>query len=182
MQSFPCLSLIIQLNTLNTINFVLFALWTYPKHLIAHSHKILLNKLPFYNIDYLSSNIIKSFLEKRMQHVPQGSTLSALLFLIYINDLPPHVSSETVLFADETTLINANDTLGCLINDCVGAATQELPIGLWRINCYSMKVKRLKFAYFEKAWKFPELFSRHEFSWKSNRFEIIVEGPWRRGC
>ena len=40
--------------------------------------------------------------------MPQGSTLSPLLFLIYVNDLPNCLNSTPRLFADDTCLmINA---------------------------------------------------------------------------
>ena len=35
---------------------------------------------------------------------PRGSTLDLLLFLIYINDLPNEMKSNTNLFADDTSL------------------------------------------------------------------------------
>ena len=65
----------------------------------------------------------KSFWADVNAGVPQGSTLGALLFLLYINDLADGLSSNVKLFADDTSLFsvvhNANPTAKELNNDLV---------------------------------------------------------------
>ena len=41
--------------------------------------------------------------------IPQGSMLGPLLFVVYINDLPQHVSNQVRIFADDTKLFTQSD-------------------------------------------------------------------------
>ena len=97
------------------------------------NHVYLLKKLEHYGIrgfpldwfrSYLSNrrcfvelNSIKSSEKNINTGVPQGSTLSSILFLIYINDLPKISNNfQTTLFADDTTISISDSNLQTLIS------------------------------------------------------------------
>jgi hypothetical protein len=88
------------------------------------NNQILLKKIHFYGIRGKMETLIKSYLTDSYQKVicddafssweptccgvPQGSIISPLLFLIYINDLPSIIDSTNttaLLYADDTSII-----------------------------------------------------------------------------
>ena len=98
------------------------------------SHNILLQKLYHYGIRGPAHKLIESYLTSRKQFVsidnvnsfaqsinigvPQGSILGPLLFLIYINHLPNAISSQPLLFADDTCIMLSDSSLPNLETKC----------------------------------------------------------------
>ena len=95
--------------------------------------------------------LFQSFLDNRYQRVllngqnshwelikagvPQGSILSPLLFLIYINDLPNNLISNVKLFADEATIFS-------IVND-IHVSTEEINNDLKRISEWAYQWKMM---------------------------------------
>ena len=85
-------------------------------------HDRILFKLETYGIKGKLLNLIKNYLHTRYPSVvvkgqtstceliksgvPQGSVLSSLMFLVYINDLPDKILSTCKIFADDTSLFS----------------------------------------------------------------------------
>ena len=80
-------------------------------------HKRLLAKLKAYGFNGLVLKWIEAFLKNRRQRVVQGeiisdwveifsgSVIAALLFVIYINDLPKELTNVSKLYADDTKIL-----------------------------------------------------------------------------
>ncbi len=58
-------------------------------------------------------------LAETISGVPQGSVIDPILFVIYVNDLPDHLSADSLLYAEDVKLIaprNRNDFLQNSLN------------------------------------------------------------------
>ena len=127
------------------------------------NHSILLRKLEILGTRGIPSKWIKDFLSNRKQFVifegvestrstvihgvPQGSTLSPLLFLLYVDDIV-NISNllRLVLFADDTTL----SMLGHVLNDLCNSVSSELDrLQVWfNVNRLSLNLAKTHYMIF----------------------------------
>ena len=108
-------------NTIDNGNYACGIFIDLTKAFDTVNHNILIDKLKKYGVSGNAINLLKSYLDDRMQYVeinktksslskiscgvPQGSVLGPLLFLIYINDLPNCCLLRKVrIFADDTVI------------------------------------------------------------------------------
>ena len=134
-------------------------------------HRRLIGKLASHGINNPILGWIKAFLTDRKQQVqvngsksewmdvtsgiPQGSVLGPVLFVIYINDLPDCIHSETYLFADDTKIfrtITSEEDCKILQEDLKSAVlwSEKWLLRFHPDKCKSMSVgnpRGLKFQY-----------------------------------
>ena len=126
----------------------------YRKAFDMVDHRLLLHKLELYGIADQELSWCRSYLSDRKQvvrvkgnesseasmlhGVPQGSILGPLFFILFINDLPLHISAQIDLYADDTTVTASADvkalaTLNSSLNKSVSeiqlwASANKLPL------------------------------------------------------
>lgn len=101
------------------------------------SHRILIKKIQHYKFQPKACTLLNSYLSNRFQFVsingiksdvlpieygvPQGSILGPILFLIYINDFPASIDTQSILFADDSTLLyTGNELQSVLFEESAG--------------------------------------------------------------
>lgn len=121
------------IDSLNNKNQTLVMCLDLSRAFDSVDHNILLNRLDGYGIRGRALELMKSYLCGRTQQVidfdlngrkivsnkviiekgvPQGSILGPLLYILYTNEVPHIIQEQTVLYADDTTvLFSASDVL-----------------------------------------------------------------------
>ena len=100
-------------------------LMDYSKAFDMVDHQLLLQKLEIYGVKNREHLWFQSYLSNRKQMVslsgkesdlaslnhgvPHGSILGPLFFILFINELPLHVTSQIHLYADDTTATSSAD-------------------------------------------------------------------------
>ncbi|KAI5631480.1 reverse transcriptase (RNA-dependent DNA polymerase) domain-containing protein [Phthorimaea operculella] len=119
------------LDTINSKKYAIGLLLDMSKAYDRVNYSILLNKLHSIGIRGITYSWFKSYLQNRSQiveiqntnyttgeiqkirsdtisvtgSIPQGSVLGCILFLIYINNLPKQIPNQSVIFADDVSVL-----------------------------------------------------------------------------
>lgn len=144
----------------------------YSKAFDRVAHCRLISKLSALKLDSRTLSWLRNFLSNRQQYttvnnlssslsdvssgVPQGSVLAPLLFLIFINDLPQHVSSCIRVFADDCIIYrpikNSEDHLSLqndldVINGWCSAWLMTLNVSKCKVMSFTRKPSISEFSY-----------------------------------
>ncbi len=131
------------------------ASFNFAKAFDSVNHRFLLAKLKASGIDGAVINWIKSYLSNRSYQVqidgvlseeapchrgvPQGSVISPLLFLLYVNDLPAALGDSALLFADDVKMVFPRSQLSHLLSSLSSAwawaEKWDLPINPNKCAC-----------------------------------------------
>ena len=122
-------------TSLNSKQITISVMIDFQKAFDTINHRILLSKLEKYGIRGLTLQLISSFLANRSNIIrinssfsqpkplplglPQGSVLSPILFILYINDLTKLSKNfKPILYADDTTLCFINQNPSIVTQTC----------------------------------------------------------------
>ena len=150
-------------------------------------HARLLKKLEHYGINELVLGWIRSWLLNRSQRViidgassnevsvrsgvPQGTVLGPLMFLIYINDIGEHITSNLRLFADDSLLYCAID----IPQDCLALQEDLDKLSQWSYKwqmsfnvskCKSLSITRKRNPYL------------HQYTLNGQELESVKSHPY----
>ena len=177
-------------------NYGLAVLIDYKKAFDTINHLILGKKLLKYGVGGNELSLIIDYIADRPQKVrigstlsntktlniglPQGSVLSPLLFIIYINDLNFLSDNFTpILFADDTTLLFQNNSYNDLIDTC---NAELIKFKTWtetnRLSLNVLKTHVLFFTYRSVPSTPPEIFygnTKLEIKNQSSFLGVIVD-------
>ena len=157
-------------------------------------HSLLLKKLALYKLTPEFLRLFSSFLTERQQlvsvltqqstflpvkfGVPQGSVLGPLLFSLYINDLPLHLSCSCEMFADDTSL-NSKDKKAENVVHKLQKSVSEL-INWTELNHMSLNSDKTKCMYITTRQKrnkmsdpFPPLYIKGKLVEEVNHHKIL---------
>jgi hypothetical protein len=100
----------------------------------------LTNRTQHVKVTHIENNQMKEYLSNSLPvryGVPQGSALVLFLFILYINDIPHITQGRSIMYADDTSILNIGHDIHELQNitsDNIGVVEQYFEINSLFIN------------------------------------------------